>query len=129
GQAALTGAICQGLDAAVVLVAAAVEHRGVDAGRLGALGEPLAGGVGLLERLEAAQVTLGPGDGGQRAAGVVVDELGEDAPVGAEHGDARTLGRAVDLGPDAPAPLQAPRGCGRDAHARLPTFRATYSPW
>src|SRR2546429_5988767 len=37
-QAALAGAIAEGLDAAVVAGAAAVEHRPLDAGRLGAPG-------------------------------------------------------------------------------------------
>ena len=78
-QAALAGALGERLHAAVVLVAAAVEHGGLDAGGLRALGQQLAGALGLLERLERAQVGLGPVDGGQRAAGVVVDELGEDA--------------------------------------------------
>src|ERR671926_770771 len=50
-QAALAGTLGEGLDAAVVLVSAAVEHRGVDAGGLRALGEPLAALGGLLERL------------------------------------------------------------------------------
>src|SRR5688572_3097986 len=79
GQAALAGAVGQGLHAAVVLVAAAVEHGAVDTGSLGALGQQLAGPLGLLHRLERPQVGLDPVDGGQRAAGVVVDELGEDA--------------------------------------------------
>src|SRR3954468_5564615 len=127
-QAALAGALGEGLDAAVVLVSAAVEDRGLDAGRLGALGQRLAGLLRLVERLEGAQVALRPADGGQRAAGVVVDELGEHAPVGAEHGDARALGRAAHLGADAAAALEAPRGCGGDAHALFPTLRATYSP-
>src|SRR5918997_3255644 len=52
GQAALAGALGQGLDAAVVAVAAAVEHGGVDAGGLGALREQRAGARGLLHRLE-----------------------------------------------------------------------------
>src|SRR3954452_11069134 len=127
-QAALAGALGEGLDAAVVLVSAAVEDRGFDAGRLGALGQRLAGLLRLVERLEGAQVALRPADGGQRAAGVVVDELGEHAPVGAEHGDARAVGRAAHLGADAAAALEAPRGCGGDAHALFPTLRATYSP-
>src|SRR5918911_901464 len=128
-QAALAGAICEGLDAAVVLVAAAVEHGGLDAGGLRALGQQGAGASGLLHRLERAQVGLGPGDRGQRAARVVVDELGEDAAIGAEHGDPRALGAAAHLGADATAALQAPRGSGENRHARLPTFRITYSPW
>src|SRR6185436_10301366 len=55
-QAALTGALGQGLHAAVELVAAAIEHGGVDAGGLGALGEQLARLRRLLHRLERAQV-------------------------------------------------------------------------
>ena len=47
---------------------------------------------------------------GHEGAGVVVDVLGEDAAVGAEHGNARTLGRAAHLGADAAAPLEAPLG-------------------
>src|ERR687893_108530 len=52
GQAALAGALGQGLDAAVIAVAAAVEDRAVDAGGLGALREQRAGARGLLHRLE-----------------------------------------------------------------------------
>src|SRR5690242_12316593 len=47
-KAGFAGALGEGLDAAVVLVSAAVEHRGVDAGGLGALGQELAGLVRLL---------------------------------------------------------------------------------
>src|ERR1700710_1950896 len=68
GQAARAGALGKGLHAAVVPVAAAIEDRAVDAGGLGALGEQLSCPVGLLHRLEAAQVGLRPVDGGQRAA-------------------------------------------------------------
>src|SRR3954447_1149681 len=127
-EAALPGALGQRLDAAVVLVAAAVAHGGLDAGGLRPLGQQLAGPLGLLHPLERAQVGLGPGDGGQRAAGVVVDELGEDPAVGAEHRDARALGAAAHLGADAAAALEAAGGGGEDGHARLPTLRATYSP-
>ena len=74
-QAALAGGVGEGLDAAVVLVAAAVEDRGLDAGGLGALGEQRADAGGLLHLGEALEVALGPVDGGQRAAGDVVDEL------------------------------------------------------
>ena len=58
----------------------------------------------------------------------VVDELGVDAAVRPEHGDARALGGAGDLRPHAPAALEARLGLRDDGHARLPTFRATYSP-
>src|SRR5215218_5745848 len=129
GQAALAGAVREGRDAAVVLVAAAVEHGGLDAGGLRTLGQQLAGLRGLLHRLERAQVGLGPVDRGDRATGVVVDELGEDAAVGAVDADARALGRAAHLGADAAAALEAPGGGVDSRHARLPTFRATYSPW
>src|SRR5918992_5291601 len=122
-QAALAGALGEGLHTAVVLVAAAVEHRGLDPGGLGALGEQLAGPLGLLHRLERAQVGLDPVDRGERAAGVVVDELGEDAAVGAEDADARPLGAAVHLGADAAAALEPLRGGVGGRHARFPTFR------
>src|SRR3954451_19418073 len=127
-KAALTGALGQGLDAAVVLVAAAIEHGRLDAGGLRTLGEQLPCGIGLLDRLERAQVRLGPLDRGERDAGVVVDELGEHAPVGAEHRDARALGAAVDLRAHTAAAPEALGGRRGDAHARLPTFRGTYSP-
>src|ERR687896_2310885 len=128
-QSALAGAFRQRLHAAVVLVAAAIEHGALDAGGLGALGEQLAGAARLVHRLEAAEVRLRPGDGGQRAAGVVVDQLGEDPAVGAKDGDARALGAAAHAGADTAAALEAPGGRGQDGHAGLPTFRATYSPW
>src|SRR3954452_10191236 len=128
-QAALAGALGQGRHAAATPVAAAVEHRGLDAGGLGAFGQQLDRRRRLLHRLERAQVGLDPVDGGQRAAGVVVDELGEDAAVGAVDADPGPLGRAAHLGADAAAPLEAPCGGMDGGHARFPTFRATYSPW
>src|SRR3954449_7077264 len=67
GQAALAGALGQGLDTAVVLVAATVEDRALDAGGLRALGEQLPGLVGLLHRLLAAPGGLPPGDRSRRA--------------------------------------------------------------
>mgnify|MGYP002682615325 CR=1 FL=1 len=65
---------------------------------------------------------------GDGRAGGVVDELRGDAAVGAEHREARPLGRAGDLGPHPPAAAQALLGLRGDAHARFPTFRAPYSP-
>src|SRR4029079_2936919 len=47
GQAALTGGVGQGRDAAVVLVAAAVEDHGLDARALRPLGHQLADPLGL----------------------------------------------------------------------------------
>src|SRR5918992_3709631 len=123
GEAALAGALGEGLHTAVVLVATAVEHGGLDPRGLGALGEQLAGPLGLLHRLERPQVGLDPADRGERAAGVVVDELGEDAAGGAEDADARPLGAAVHLGADAAAALEPLRGGVGGRHARFPTFR------
>ena len=68
--------------------------------------------MGLLGGAEIAQVGLGPVDGGQRAAGVVVDELGEDAAVGAKHRDPGTLGGATHLGAHAAAATQPLLGLG-----------------
>ena len=81
--------------------------------------------VGFAER---AQLGLEPGDGGERAAGDVVDELRGEAAVGAEHGDARAVGGARDLRAHAAAALEAALLLGEDGHARLPTLRCTYSP-
>src|SRR5688500_583016 len=80
-QSPLSSAAGERRDAAVVLVAAAVEDACLDALLLGALGEQLAAALGLLHRVEAAQVLLGPVDRRDGAAGVVVDELGEEAAV------------------------------------------------
>src|SRR5829696_2161712 len=118
-QAALAGALGEGPHAAVVAVSTAVEDRGVDAGGLRALREQLARALGLLHAGQRLEVVLRPVDGGQRAARGVVDELREDAPVGAEHGDPRPLGGAGDLRSDAAAALEALGGVGGDGHARL----------
>ncbi len=68
---------------------------------------------------------------GQGAAGVVVDELGGDVLVGAEHGQAGTLGRAVHLaahpGVPAAAELQLVIGAGHYL-AAFPALRTTRSP-
>src|SRR3954451_20711755 len=115
-QPALAGSLGERAHAPVVLVAAAVEHRGLEPGGLRPVGQQLARAARLVERLEPPQVGLGPADGGQRAAGVVVDELGEDPAVGAEHGDARPLGGAAHLGADAAAALEPAAGGGDDGH-------------
>src|SRR5450755_3211989 len=116
------------LDLAVVAVAAAVEHRHRNAGRLGPLGEQLAGPRRARGGRKCAQLRLGPVDRGEGATGDVVDQLRGDPAVGTEHGDPRTLGRARDLRAHAAAAAQASRFLGENAHARLPTFRATTSP-
>src|SRR5919201_4475825 len=118
-QASFAHAVGERLHLSVVAVAAAVEHGRLDARRLGALGQLLARLAGLLDRLEAAQVRLGPRHGRQRAAGHVVDELGVDAAIGAKHRDARALGGADDLRANAAAALEPRLWLRDDAHARL----------
>src|SRR3954451_206667 len=71
GQSSFAGALGEGLDATVELVAAAVEDGARDAGLPGALGEQLAGLAGLLHRRLVAQRRLGPADGGERVPGDV----------------------------------------------------------
>src|SRR5215212_7554131 len=127
-QAALAGTLGEGPHAAVIAVSAAVEDRGLDAGGLRALAEQLARALGLLHAGQRLELGLRPVDGRQRAPRRVVDELREDAAVGAEDGDPRPLGGAGDLGADAAAALEPLGRAGGDGHARLPTFRATYSP-
>src|SRR5919201_508608 len=105
-QAPLAGALGDGGDAPVEAVAGTVEDAGFDPGGLGSLGDQLPGALGLLHRVELAQLGLRPGDGRDRAAGVVVDQLGEDAPVRAVHGQPRALSVAADPRPDPPASTQ-----------------------
>src|SRR3954464_618550 len=126
-KARLTGAVGEGLDAAVEAVAAAIEHAGLGTRLLGALGEQLAGALGLVHAGEALQVLLRPVRGGRGPAAHVGDELGLHAAVRAEHRQPRAVGRAAHLGAHAPPAAQALLLLGLDGHARLPTFRATYS--
>src|SRR6476620_1872622 len=120
-EPAFAGAFGEGLDAAVVAVAAAVEHRALDAGGPGALGQERVDLLGLLHPGERLEVCLRPGRGRDRVAAIVVDQLRADAAVGTKHGDAGALGAAADLCAHATvAPLTLLRLRG-DAHARLPT--------
>src|SRR5262249_37180250 len=128
GQPALASGVGERLDAAVVAVAAAIEHGGLHAGGLGPLGEAGPDPLGPLPAGKRLEVRLGPRRRRQRVAAVVVDELGADAAVGAEHGDARALGAAAHLGAHAAVPALAMIALDGEAHARFPTFRATYSP-
>src|ERR687897_922235 len=115
-QSSLSRSLGQGLDAAVVAVAAAIEHTGLDLRTGRALRDQLARLFGLLHRSQAIQVALGPVDGGQRAAGVVVDELGGDAAVRAEYRQTRALPAAAGLRAHAAATAQALPGLGQDRH-------------
>src|SRR3954471_14173998 len=128
GEAGPAGPPGQRLDAPVVLVAAAVEDGALDAGGLGPLGDEGPDARRALHRLEVAHAGLGPLRGGQGTARLVVDELGEQAAVGAADRQARALGGAGDLRAHAAATAKALLLLGLDGHALLPTFRATYSP-
>src|SRR5579875_241100 len=127
-QPALAGSFGKRPHAAVVLVAAAIEHGALDPGRPGALGQQLTGAARLLHRRQATELRLGPGDRSQRVPGAVVDQLREDAAVGAEHRDPWALGAAADLRAHAATATQAALVGAHHRHARLPTLRATYSP-
>ena len=93
----------QRLDAAVVDVAPAVERHGLDVGRLAQLGD-----LGADELGRALVPAGGPAEllpdfrgegrgGGERGSRGVVDDLGVDVVVGAEDGEARPLGLALEL--------------------------------
>src|SRR5699024_1729229 len=101
-QAGLASAVGDGGHAAVVLVAAAVEHDGVDPGGLRTLADQGPDGASLvrLAAVRAAQVRL-PGRGRREGpAQAVVDDLHED--VARRAGDHQTgaLGGADDAATD-----------------------------
>ena len=97
------GRLGQRLDAPVVDVAPAVERYGLDVGRLAELGDLRADELGgaLVPARRAAELLPDlrgqRGGGGEGGAGGVVDDLGVDVVVGAEDGEARPLGLALEL--------------------------------
>src|SRR5690606_38069426 len=99
GQAALTGAVGQGRDATVVLVAGTVEDDRLDTGLLGARSHELADALGLLGlvRGQGPQVRLHGGGGGEGLADLVVHDLHADVARRPGDDEARTLRGAVDL--------------------------------
>src|SRR5919201_2557278 len=84
-QPALAGTLGERPDAAVVAIAAAIEDARLDARLLRPLGEDLPSALGLLDRLERAQLGLGPGHRRDGPGGLIVDELGEDSLVRPKH--------------------------------------------
>src|SRR4051795_2785942 len=90
-QTPLAGALGDRRDAAMEAVSAPVEDAGLHTRGLAALGEQRADALGLLHGAELAKLVLGPGDRRDGAAGVIVDQLREDAAVRAVDGQARAL--------------------------------------
>src|SRR5262245_25542257 len=103
----LAGGVGQGLDAAVVQEAVAVEHDALDLALETHLGDQradLLGRLGLGVRLERAlQVTRQRRRGRERAALGVVHDLRVDVTGAAEDAEPRALLRAGDLVADAGA--------------------------
>src|SRR5689334_9055868 len=141
GQAALAGAVGQGRDATVVLVARTVEDDAVDAGSLRPLGHELADLPGLVGLVVAgaADVGLHRGGRGQGLADEVVDDLHADVLGRPGDHQARTLGGTGDLLATTDLALEARPDPGRrvlvvgqlDRHDHLPAFptlRRTCSP-
>ena len=97
-QAALTGALCQCLHAAVINVAAAVEHDFFDALLQSALCD---GCTDLLCGFAVAAVAfkclLNGGGGNEGVSRYVVDDLGIDVAFAAEYAQTGSLGGAGDL--------------------------------
>src|SRR5207248_3429616 len=113
-----------------------LEHRGLDAGRLGPLRQELAGGLGsgglVALALAVAVGGLGVRRRRERARSAVVDELGVDVPVRPEHRQAWALRRAGDVLANAAVPLHASRSLvdhfAVAPFAAFPAFFRTYSP-
>src|SRR3712207_2473120 len=98
-QAALAGAVGNGCDPTVVLVAGPVEDHAFDTGCLRALGHQLAhqAGLGGLVALLGAEVGLHRRGGRDGLAHLVVDDLDGDVPRRPRHDQAWPVGGAGDL--------------------------------
>src|SRR5215217_697210 len=127
-EPALARALGERTHTAVVPVAAAVEHAGLDARVLRPPGQHFAGALCLVHRIELLELGLRPRDRHNGPCRVVVDELGKDAAVRAEHRQAGPLRAPANLRPHAAAPAEPALWLRPDAHALLPTFRRTCSP-
>src|SRR6478735_8173294 len=135
-QAGAAGAVGQGRNAAVVLVAAAIKNNGDHAGGLRPLGDQLAdlARLGRLVALDGAQVRLQGGRGRQSLADGIVDQLDGDVPAGPVDHQPGPGGRADDLLAQPEVPAGACRGTrlrNVGSHGHLPVFptlRRTTSP-
>src|SRR6185312_16163126 len=119
----------------VVLEATSIEHDALDTGRLRALGQERPHGLRRLHvaaaRLPGAEL-LAPAVGSdQRAAGLVVDDLGVDVVEAPEDGQSRPRLRAPHPPPQAMVALVSWGPTILEDHfapAFLPTLRRTTSP-
>src|SRR5690606_25939066 len=93
-QTALTGSVCKGLNTAMIDIGATVEHDLGHTGLHATLGDQLAHGhgrLGIAAVLERTAHVLFQGRGsGQRTARRIVDDLGVDILVRAEHAETET---------------------------------------
>src|SRR4051794_21897834 len=125
GQSAFARGVSQRSDAAVVAIARAVEHDGVDARRLRPLGDELADRrrAGLLVAGQTADGAVQARRGDDRAVGGVVDDLRGDVPGRPRHDETGPDRGAVDLLTDAQVSAgprtAAQAGCLRCAHGLL----------
>src|SRR5215207_863123 len=128
----------EGGDPTVIEEAATVEHDPLHARGAGPLGDERTEARGRVDRAAGtggALVGFRRRRRGQRAARVVVDDLGHEVPVRAVHGEARTLRRAVQLlaYPAVAADAAAAAGLGDVSHdyffPAFPALRSTRSPW
>src|SRR5215211_5320464 len=121
-QAPFAGALGQSPDLAVIAVSAAVEDARLDPRLLGALGEQLAAALRPLHRLQGAKLLLGPVHGHHGATGRVIDQLREQAAVGAIDRKPGAFGAPADLRPHAAAAAQAALLLGEDRHRNALTL-------
>jgi hypothetical protein len=108
-KARFPGGVGEGLHPAVVQVATAIEDHLLDALGDGAVGQQLThryGGVAAGAGFKAgAQILVEGGGRAEGGLGGVVDDLGVDVVVGAEHGQTRTFGGAVKMATQAAVTL------------------------
>src|SRR5580692_4539086 len=118
GDSSLADGIGERAHVAVILVATAVEYRLADACGFAALGKQLAGAFGALGFAQRSKLWLKPADSGERVRGGVVDKLGTQSTVGAEHGDTRAGSGAGDLRAHPTAAFEPAALFGDDGHER-----------
>ena len=101
-KARFPGGVGKGFNPAVIQVAAAIEDHLLDAFGKGALGHQFADGYRSIAVVAvgfeaSAQVLVNGRRRAERALGVIVNDLGVDVAVGAEHGQAGFAGGAAEV--------------------------------